>query len=68
MSVLVCENQERRQSHQGDIMSEEYVIEIESFNSIKAARDFAKSHISKSKRQINIVSRDIIVVDLEETT
>ncbi len=46
-------------------MSEEYVIEIEDFSSIKEAKEFVKAHIlTTHNKQINIVSRDITVVNL----
>ena len=45
----------------------EYILEIESFNSEKEAAKFAKKHISPAKgKTINIVSRDITVVELSE--
>lgn len=44
----------------------EYIIEIESFASINAAKDYAKKHIKKGDKAINIVSRDITVIELQE--
>ena len=46
-------------------MSEEWVIEIETFNSAKEAEEWAKKYIKGNDgRTINAVSRDINIITL----
>lgn len=45
----------------------EYILEIESFKTIDEAKKYAKKHINQTAdKTVNIVSRDITVIELDE--
>ena len=48
-------------------MAAEYVLEIDSFKSVDEAKKYAKKYINQhADKTINIVSRDITVIELNE--
>ncbi len=46
-------------------MAAEYILEIESFKSVEEAENYARKYINQTAdKTINIVSRDITVIEL----